>query len=189
MCVMVPFYFFLFFRFLFNFALIIIIIVDIMSSLSSVMGKFMNFSSSSNKINSKFIISCSFVAVKANAKCEAATGFSESVKTAFTHLDFPLMISQCFFSAMLTTTRALNILLFISDSLVSFCPLQLNKITFVLFVNDELNNKLSITNQYLYRLYLDKKVFTSLSFMLISTGGLTYHIYQNFEAHQFLFHQ
>ena len=93
-------------------------------------------------------------------KCEATTGFSESVKTMFAPLDFPLMISQCFISTMLTTPRVLIGLPFINDSLASFSPLQLTKITFVLFVNAEPNTKLSITNQYLYRLYLDKKVFT-----------------------------
>ena len=129
----------------------------------------MSFALWSNKINSKFKILCRFVVVKANAKCEAATGFSESVKTAFAHLDAPLMISQCFISAMLTTPRVLYSLPFIDDSLASFSPLQLTKITFALFINAELNNKLSITNRYLYRLYLDKKVFTWLSFILIST--------------------
>ena len=145
-----------------------------MGTLSSVMGKFMSFASSSNKINSEFKISWSFV-IKANAKCEAVTRFSKPVKTAFAHLDFPLMISQCFISAMLTTLRVLNSLPFINDSLASFSPLQLTKIMFVMFVNAELKNKLSITNQYLYRLYLDEKVFTLLSFMLI-LQGLTYHI-------------
>ena len=125
----------------------------------------MSFASLSNKINSKFKILCRW-----NAKCEAATGFSESVKTVFALLYFPLMISQCFISAMLTTPRVLNSLPFINDSLASFSRLQLTKITFVVFVNADLNNKLSVTNQYLYRLYLYKKVFTLLSFMLTSTG-------------------
>ena len=147
----------------------------------------MSFASSSNKINSEFKISWSFV-IKANAKCEAVTWFSKPVKTAFAHLDFPLMISQCFISAMLTTLRVLNSLPFINDSLASFSLLQLTKIMFVMFVNAELKNKLSITNQYLYRLYLDEKVFTLLSFMLI-LQGLTYHISRNFEARQFLFDQ
>ena len=53
-------------------------------------------------------MSCRFVAVNANAKCQAAVGSSEFVKTAFVHLDFPLTLSQCSISAMFITPRVLN---------------------------------------------------------------------------------
>ena len=148
----------------------------------------MRFASSSYKINSKFKISGMFAVVKANSKCEAATGFTEYVKTAFAHLDFPLIIFQCSISTMITMPKVLNSLPFISDSLASFNPLKLTKITLVLFVNAELNNKLSIANPYLYRLYLSKKLFTSLPFILISAGfNLSY--LSKFEACQLLFDQ
>ena len=120
-----------------------------MGTLSSFVGKLMSFVSSSSKENSKFKISCKFVVVNANAKCEAAVRSSESVNTEFFHLDFPLTLSQCSVSARLITARVLNSLPFISDSLASFSPLQLTKITFVLFVSAELNNKLSLKSRYL----------------------------------------
>ena len=109
----------------------------------------MSLASLSNKINSKFKMSCRFV-VNANAKCEAAVGFSESVKTAFVYLDFPLILSQCSISAMLITPRVLNSLPFISESLASLSLLQLTNITFLSFVSAELNNKLSLMNRFLY---------------------------------------
>ena len=130
----------------------------------------MSLASSSNKINSKIEMSCRFVVVNANAKCEAAVGSSESVMTVFVHLDFPSTLSQCSISARLITLRVLNRLLFISDPLASFNPLQSTKITFVSFVSVEVNNKLPMTNRYLYRLNQAKKLFTWLSLMLMCTG-------------------
>ena len=130
----------------------------------------MSFASSSSKGTSKFKISCKFVVVNANAKCEAAVGSSESVNKAFVHLDFLLTLSQCSISTRLITPRVLNYLPFISNSLASFSPLQLTKITFVSFVGAEQNNRLYITIRYLYCLNLAKKLFTSLSLMLMSTG-------------------
>ena len=130
----------------------------------------MSLDSLSNKINSKIEMSCRFVVVNANAKCEAAVGSSESVMTVFVHLDFPSTLSQCSISARLITLRVLNRLLFISDPLASFNPLQSTKITFVSFVSAEVNNKLPMTNRYLYRLNQAKKLFTWLSLMLMCTG-------------------
>ena len=130
----------------------------------------MSLASSSNKINSKIEMSCRFVVVNTNAKCEAAVGSSESVMTVFAHLDFSLTLSQCSISVRLITLRVLNSLLFISDPLASFNPLQSTKITFVSFVSAEVNNKLSMTNRCLYRLNQAKKLFTWLSLMLMSTG-------------------
>ena len=148
----------------------------------------MSLASSSSKINSKFKMSCRPVVVNANAKCEAAVGSSESVKTAFVHLDFPLILSQCYMPAMLITPRILYSLPFISESLASLNSLQLTDITFVSFVSTDLNNKLSVTNQYLYCLNLAKKLFTSLSLIFMSKG-LIYHICQNFGVSQFLLGQ
>ena len=71
---------------------------------------------------------------------------------------------------MLIKPRVLNSLPFISESLASLSPLQLTNITFVSFVSAELNNKLSITNRYSYRLNLAKKLFTSLTLTFMSTG-------------------
>ena len=129
-------------------------------TLSSFAGNFIGLVLLSNKINSKFKTSFRFVVVNANAKCEATLGSSESVKIAFVHLDFPLILSQCSISAMLIIPRVLISLPFISESLASLSPLKLTNITFVSFVSDELNNKLSMTNRYLYRLNLAKKLFT-----------------------------
>ena len=84
-------------------------------------------------------MSCKFVVVNANAKCEAAVESSKSVKTAFDHLDFHLILSQSSISAMLSTPRVLNSLPFSSESLASLSPLQLTNITFVSFVSAELN--------------------------------------------------
>ena len=83
-------------------------------TLSSFARKFMSLDPSSNKINSKFKTSCRFAVVNANAKFETAVASSESVKTAFVHLDFPLILSQCSISAMLITPIVLNRLLFMS---------------------------------------------------------------------------
>ena len=93
-------------------------------------------------MDSKFKTSCKFVMVKPNAKCEAAIGCSESVKVVFTHLDFPSTFSQCTILFKFMTPIDLNNLTFIRAFLASFRPLQLTKITFVSFANDELNNKL-----------------------------------------------
>ena len=113
-------------------------------------------------------MSCTFVVVNANAKCEAAVESSESVKTAFVRLDFPLTLSQCSISARLITPRALNSLPFISDSLASFNLLRLTKIMFVSFVSAELSNKLSMTNRYLYRLNLAKKtIYFAVSYAYV----------------------
>ena len=57
-------------------------------ALSSVFGKLINSALSSNKLNSKFKISCKFVVVEPTTKCEAAIGCSEFVKMAFNPLDF-----------------------------------------------------------------------------------------------------
>ena len=145
----------------------------------------MRLSSSSNKTNSKFRMSCRFVVVNASAKCEAPVVSSESVKTAFVHLDFPLILCQCSISAMLITPRVLNSLRIISESLASLSLLQLTKITFVLFVSAELNNKLSITNRYLYRLNLAKN-YLLRCLLYLCLRGLIYHICQNFGIRQFL---
>ena len=67
---------------------------------------------------------------------------SESVKVAFTHLDFPLTFSQCSISFKSITSIDLNNLPFTRAFLASFRPLHVTKITFVSFVNDKLNNKL-----------------------------------------------
>ena len=90
--------------------------------------------------------------------------------------------------AMLITPRILYSLPFISESLASLNSLQLTNITFVSFVSTDLNNKLSVTNQYLYCLNLAKKLFTSLSLIFMSKG-LIYHICQNFGVSQFLLGQ
>ena len=74
---------------------------------------------------------------------------SESVKVAFTHLDFPLTFSQCSISFKFMTPNDLNNFLFIRAFLASFRPLQLTKIMFVSFVNNELNNKLFNIKRYL----------------------------------------
>ena len=73
-------------------------------------------------------MSCKFVVVNANAKCEAAVESSESVKTAFDHLDFHLILSQSSISAMLSTPRVLNSLPFSSESLASLSPLRLYRL-------------------------------------------------------------
>ena len=105
-------------------------------------------------------MSCRFVVVNRNVKCEAAVVSSESVMTVFVHLDFPLTLSQCSISVRLITLRVLNSLLFISDPLASFNPLQFTKITLVSFVSAEVNNELSMANRCLYCLNLAKKLFT-----------------------------
>ena len=148
----------------------------------------MSLASLSNKINSKFKMSCRFVVVNANAKCEAAVRSSESVKTAFVHLDFPLILSQCSISAMLISPRVLNSLPFISESLALLSPLQLTNITFVSFVSAEMNNKLSVTNQYLYRLNLAKN-YLLRCVLYLCPRGLIYHICRNFGVRYFLLGQ
>ena len=119
-------------------------------TLSLLAGNVIGLFSSSSNINSKFKRSFRFVVVKANAKCVATIGFSESVKTAFVHLDFPFILSQNSISVRFITPIVLNSLPFIRDSLTSLSPLQLTNITFVSFISAEMNSKLSIMNRYLY---------------------------------------
>ena len=94
--------------------------------------------------------------VNANAKYIATVGFSESVNTAFVHLDFTLILSQNSISVRFITPRISNSLPFIRDSEASLSPLQLANIAFVSFVSAELNSKLSIMDRYLHLWYLDK---------------------------------
>ena len=78
----------------------------------------MGLASSSNRINSKFKRSFKFTVV--NAKCVDTVRISESVNTAFVHLDFldfPLILSQNSILVRFITPRVLNSLPFIGDSL------------------------------------------------------------------------
>ena len=125
-------------------------------TLSSFVRNLIGLASSSNRINSKFKRSFKFVVVNANAKCIATVGFSESVNTAFVHLDFTLVLSQNSISVRFITPRISNSLPFIRDSEASLSPLELTNIAFVSFVSAELNSKLSIMDRYLYLWYLDK---------------------------------
>ena len=53
-------------------------------------------------------MSSRFVVVKANAKCETETGFSESVKTAFTHLRFSFNDIPMFYFSNVNDTEGLK---------------------------------------------------------------------------------
>ena len=72
-------------------------------SCCSVAVNLIGFVSSSKKLSSKFNQSFRFVVSNAKAKCFTCVGFSESLNTIFTHLDFPFKSVQFVILLTLTT--------------------------------------------------------------------------------------